>query len=407
MMKEKRSKSIACLILALLLLLPGVARADFSRFDRAPRKGLIFEARTEASVSLLYGDSRYMPGAVGVVYADVSKDAGREIPLIAVYFMHASRAKNPMLTVTTDRKIYKVTQESNFNKTGITPHPNAFHIAAGPDTAAMLKDMGASKSVKVVCGSKEDSYEILITKEKQALIRLAAEEYAAHVAAAQDKLESLEKKKYVERVAPLLETQDKPKPAKTVYTELNSRSTGEKVKKLQRYLFHYGYYKGTADGKYSKAVTAAVKKYQRKVHLSDTGKADERTQKKLYAKEIPWKPAVNLSGSRMTKENGVKKVCFAFKNPGCEFTVTGAQIVVRLLNASGKVITVGDAKLFSYTVGKMTLKPGKTRSSSADQVTLNGVSGVAAAEAGIVAYTVAGGKTVHVPTEKIEWKKIQ
>ena len=59
-------------------------------------------------------------------------------------------------------------------------------------------------------------------------------------------------------------------------------SSGADVAKLQQALKIKKYYTGTVDGKYGDNTVAAVKKYQKAVGLSQTGKADSTTIKKLF-----------------------------------------------------------------------------------------------------------------------------
>ena len=67
------------------------------------------------------------------------------------------------------------------------------------------------------------------------------------------------------------------------YTELRSGSKGTAVKNLQNRLKELGYYKKVVDGEYGSGTVTAVKAFQKKNDLSQTGIADVTTQKKLYA----------------------------------------------------------------------------------------------------------------------------
>ncbi len=58
---------------------------------------------------------------------------------------------------------------------------------------------------------------------------------------------------------------------------------GELVKKLQKRLTELGYYKSTCDGNFGYVTQTAVKAFQKKNGLTQTGVADENTQKKLYS----------------------------------------------------------------------------------------------------------------------------
>ena len=66
-------------------------------------------------------------------------------------------------------------------------------------------------------------------------------------------------------------------------TTLKYGSEGDKVKELQRRLKELGYYKSTIDGDYGSGTVTAVKAFQKKNGLSQTGTADETTLKKVYS----------------------------------------------------------------------------------------------------------------------------
>lgn len=66
------------------------------------------------------------------------------------------------------------------------------------------------------------------------------------------------------------------------YPELSKDMKGDEVKALQEKLKALGYYSGKADGKYSKKVVTAVKKFQKACGLKETGVADSLTQQKIY-----------------------------------------------------------------------------------------------------------------------------
>ncbi len=66
-------------------------------------------------------------------------------------------------------------------------------------------------------------------------------------------------------------------------TTLKYGSEGDKVKELQRRLKELGYYKSTIDGEYGSGTSTAVKAFQKKNGLSQTGTADETTLKKVYS----------------------------------------------------------------------------------------------------------------------------
>jgi len=69
--------------------------------------------------------------------------------------------------------------------------------------------------------------------------------------------------------------------------ELSPGSTGTQVKKLQKRLKDLGYFTGSIGGNYKNLTTAAVKAFQKKVKLPQTGIADSETQMLLNASGAP------------------------------------------------------------------------------------------------------------------------
>lgn len=72
-----------------------------------------------------------------------------------------------------------------------------------------------------------------------------------------------------------------------VYETLQKGSKGKAVKKLQKRLKTLGYLTGKVDGDYGKGTAKAVKAFQKKAGLPQTGVADDATQKALYADDAP------------------------------------------------------------------------------------------------------------------------
>lgn len=68
---------------------------------------------------------------------------------------------------------------------------------------------------------------------------------------------------------------------------IQSGSQGEAVSRLQTRLKALGYYKGAADGQCGSGTVSAIKAFQKKMGLSQTGKADAATQAALYAESAP------------------------------------------------------------------------------------------------------------------------
>lgn len=74
---------------------------------------------------------------------------------------------------------------------------------------------------------------------------------------------------------------------KNVYETLSRGKKGEQVKALQRRLQQLGYYTKTIDGDYGSGTVGAVKAFQKKAGLSQTGTADNDTQLILYSAAAP------------------------------------------------------------------------------------------------------------------------
>ena len=68
----------------------------------------------------------------------------------------------------------------------------------------------------------------------------------------------------------------------TGYVTLESGSTGDQVKTLQKRLKELGYYQGSVDGSYGDSTTAAVMAFQLRNNLTVDGKAGPATQRVLY-----------------------------------------------------------------------------------------------------------------------------
>ena len=70
------------------------------------------------------------------------------------------------------------------------------------------------------------------------------------------------------------------------YRPLARGSKGEDVKRLQTRLSELGYYWGQISGNYLDGSTAAIGKFQRENDLPSNGKADVKTQERLYSDDI-------------------------------------------------------------------------------------------------------------------------
>ena len=83
----------------------------------------------------------------------------------------------------------------------------------------------------------------------------------------------------------------KPQTQTTSGGTLSPGDSGSAVKKLQKRLQALGYFGGSIGGNYQDQTTSAVKAFQKKVKLSQTGVADGETQSLLYSSGAPKKSA--------------------------------------------------------------------------------------------------------------------
>ena len=83
--------------------------------------------------------------------------------------------------------------------------------------------------------------------------------------------------------APTVAPTPSPTPDETVYTMLQSGDKGDEVARLQAKLIALGCLDGSADGVYGSKTAEAVRTFQKRYGLVDTGVADAATQRALYA----------------------------------------------------------------------------------------------------------------------------
>ncbi len=99
---------------------------------------------------------------------------------------------------------------------------------------------------------------------------------------------------------------DKEEAADTT-TTLKRGDKGEAVKELQRRLKELGYYNSTIDGEYGSGTVSAVKAFQKKNSLSQTGTADSATLKKVYSTSaISANDKENTADTTTTLKRGSK-----------------------------------------------------------------------------------------------------
>lgn len=92
----------------------------------------------------------------------------------------------------------------------------------------------------------------------------------------------------------------------SAYEPLNTGSTGEKVKNMQRRLKALGYFDGDIGGNYLTKTTSAVKAFQAAIGMEQTGEATSALQELMFSSYAPSKGeyANTLAGSYQTLEFG-------------------------------------------------------------------------------------------------------
>ena len=78
---------------------------------------------------------------------------------------------------------------------------------------------------------------------------------------------------------------------------LTGGSTGATVTEIQRRLKSWGYYEGEIDGKYGQQTIDAVKYFQQKNGLPQTGTVDDATAEKIGVSLTGWTPSGGGTGS--------------------------------------------------------------------------------------------------------------
>ena len=153
----------------------------------------------------------------------------------------------------------------------------------------------------------------------------------------------------------------------TTYTTLKSGSTGDAVKKLQQRLKELGYYKNAIDSQYGSGMVTAVRSFQKKNGLTQTGIADADTQKKIYASS-----AISATDKTET-EDDTTSTTTTLKRGSKGTEVTKLQQRLKVL---GYYTTVVDGEYGSGTVTAVKAfqkKNGLTQTGTADATTLTKV----------------------------------
>ena len=92
--------------------------------------------------------------------------------------------------------------------------------------------------------------------------------------------------------------QDKPEPEKSVY---QVGDKGWKVKQAQQYLLKLGFDPGEADGRFTKATRKALRKFQKKYNLKETGNLDNATYEELKWQTEAKEYGGNVASTKILK----------------------------------------------------------------------------------------------------------
>lgn len=99
---------------------------------------------------------------------------------------------------------------------------------------------------------------------------------------------ALQKVLFSDGAKPYKNTSENESETEEDYVKLAPGATGERVKKLQRRLKELGYFDGEIGGNYQTKTTAAVKRFQKALGLSQTGIASISLQRRLFADDAPY-----------------------------------------------------------------------------------------------------------------------
>lgn len=103
---------------------------------------------------------------------------------------------------------------------------------------------------------------------------------------------------------------------KTSYSTLASGDSGTAVQTLQKALEDMGYFDGVPGGNYSSLTQEAVKRFQAAIGMTQTGTADQTTQRILYGGYAPNSPLLSANLSNGSTGSNVERIQTRLYNLG-------------------------------------------------------------------------------------------
>lgn len=188
----------------------------------------------------------------------------------------------------------------------------------------------------------------------------------------------------------------------TVYETLQKGSKGEAVVKLQEKLIALGYLNGKADGDYGKGTAGAVEKFQSDEGLPVSGVADNDTQVRLYAKEIPFRSDIKVASVRTgSTYSGALQLYIQLENVG-NSTIDRVDFHVQCWNAYGELMTYQGSKYMDCYYNS-DLKSGKKMPSDW-YYDLSGYNGATKFAICVYRYHYKNGETVDIDVSDQTWE---
>ena len=140
--------------------------------------------------------------------------------------------------------------------------------------------------------------------------------------------------------------------------ELKLNSTGSDVLRLQSRLSYKEYMNASLDGDYGSITQKAVKLYQSKAGLPETGTADSATLKSLFSSSAPKNTGSAVSGGSTGGGGGTKKGNYSTMPSSDPCVGTGSEIVEEVIQIAkdqlGKPYVYGTAGTSSFDCSGLT-----------------------------------------------------
>lgn len=186
-----------------------------------------------------------------------------------------------------------------------------------------------------------------------------------------------------------------------VYETLQKGSKGEAVVRLQEKLIALDYLNGKADGDFGKGTAGAIEKFQSDEGLPVNGIADNETQIRLYAKEIPFRPDVKVASVRTGQSySGSLQLYVQLENVG-KSTIDRVDFHVQCWNAYGELMTYKGSKYVDCYYSS-DIKAGKKMPSDW-HYDFSGLNGATKFAICIYRYHYKNGETVDIDLSDQTW----